>query len=82
GIVGSIDADLIRPQLVEISSVVRRPRWCRWGLPLNDFFGDIAEGMGMVLKDDTISDLKSPADLFHLFELLYDGSNRILHAIM
>lgn len=62
--------------------MVRRPRWCRWGLPVHDFLGDVAEGMGMVLKNDTISDLKGPSDLFHQFELLYDGSDRILHAIM
>jgi hypothetical protein len=82
GVVGSIDTDLIRSQLLEISSMVRRPWWYQWCLPVHDFLRDVAEGMVMVLKDDTISDLKGPADLFHLFELLYDGSDRILHAIM
>ncbi|KAI3573003.1 hypothetical protein IWW34DRAFT_887971 [Fusarium oxysporum f. sp. albedinis] len=62
--------------------MVRRPWWYQWCLPVHDFLRDVAEGMVMVLKDDTISDLKGPADLFHLFELLYDGSDRILHAIM
>ncbi|KAH7461821.1 hypothetical protein FOMA001_g18811 [Fusarium oxysporum f. sp. matthiolae] len=38
--------------------------------------------MQVVLKDDTISNLERPPDLFLLFELLYDGSHRILHAIM
>ncbi|RYC78701.1 hypothetical protein BFJ63_vAg18426 [Fusarium oxysporum f. sp. narcissi] len=38
--------------------------------------------MRVVLKDDTISNLERPPDLFLLFELLYDGSHRILHAIM
>ncbi|EXL39025.1 hypothetical protein FOCG_18353 [Fusarium oxysporum f. sp. radicis-lycopersici 26381] len=82
GVVGSIDADLIRSQLLEISSMVRRPWWYQWCLPVHDFLRDVAEGMGMVLKDDTISDPKGPDDLFHLFELLYDGSDRILHDIM
>src|SRR6478609_5879804 len=56
GVVGSIDADLIRSQLLEISSMVRRPWWYQWCLPVHDFLRDVAEGMGMVLKDDTISD--------------------------
>ncbi|EXL63608.1 hypothetical protein FOPG_20118 [Fusarium oxysporum f. sp. conglutinans race 2 54008] len=33
----------------------------------------------VVLKDDTISNLERPPDLFLLFELLYDDSHRILH---
>ena len=36
----------------------------------------------MILKDDTISDLKSPDDLFHLFELLGDGSNPCVLSIL
>lgn len=51
-------------------------------LPFDGSLRNVAERMQVVLKDDTISNLERPPDLFLLFELLYDGSHRILHAIM
>lgn len=81
-IVRSIDADLIGPQLVKVSWVVRHLWLRRWSLPINDFFSDVAKGVGMVLEDDTISHLESPANLLHPFELLHYCSHQILHTVV